>query len=176
VSSLSSLSSPVRILRLPHNPDLPLPSRQTAGAAGYDVCSAEPDLVLQPNERRAIATGLVFELPAGMEMQVRPRSGLALKHGLTVPNAPGTIDPDYRGELKIIVFNLGADPIPVRRGDRIAQLVFARFETPALEETNTIGATERGAGGFGSTGGVAGRESQVARAPSHVPPPTLHQS
>src|SRR5687768_1725502 len=101
----------VRIQRLAHNPDLPLPSRQTSGAAGYDVCSAEPDLVLAPNERRAIATGLVVELPAGVEMQVRPRSGLALRYGLTVPNAPGTIDPDYRGELKVIVFNLGTEPV-----------------------------------------------------------------
>jgi dUTP pyrophosphatase len=108
--------------------------------------------VLQPNERRAIATGLVFELPAGLEMQVRPRSGLALKHGLTLPNAPGTIDPDYRGELKVIVMNLGADPVPIRRGDRIAQLVFARFEAPALEEADAVSATERGTGGFGSTG------------------------
>jgi dUTP pyrophosphatase len=142
----------VRIQRLAHNPDLPLPSRQTAGAAGYDVCSAEPDLVLAPNERRAIATGLVVELPAGVEMQVRPRSGLALRHGLIVPNAPGTIDPDYRGELKVIVFNLGTEPVHVRRGDRIAQLVFARFETPTLAEADALTTTERGAGGFGSTG------------------------
>lgn len=154
---------------MPHHADLPLPSRQTAGAAGYDVCSAEPDLVLQPNERRAIATGLVFELPAGVEMQVRPRSGLALKHGLTVPNAPGTIDPDYRGELKVIVFNLGTAPVPIRRGDRIAQLVFARFETPVLEEADIISATERGAGGFGSTG--AGRESPVAGREPHAETP-----
>jgi len=114
--------------------------------------------VLEPNERRAIATGLVFELPSGIEMQVRPRSGLALKHGLTVPNAPGTIDPDYRGELRVIVFNLGAAPVTIRRGDRIAQLVFARFETPTLEEADAVSATARGDGGFGSTG--AGRESQ----------------
>ena len=142
----------VRIVRLPHNPDLPLPSRQTDGSAGYDVASAEADLTLAPNERRAIGTGLVFELPAGVEMQVRPRSGLALKHGLIVPNAPGTIDPDYRGELKVIVFNLGTDPLVVRRGDRIAQLVFARFETPLLEDVAAVSATARGEGGFGSTG------------------------
>lgn len=142
----------VRILRLPNNPDLPLPSRQTAGAAGYDVASAEPDFVLAPGERRAIATGLAFELPAGMEMQVRPRSGLALKHGITLPNAPGTIDPDYRGELKVIVANGGDDPVTIRRGDRIAQLVFARFETPGLSEASTLDGTGRGTGGFGSTG------------------------
>lgn len=142
----------VRILRLPSNPDLPLPSRQTAGAAGYDVASAEPDFVLAPGERRAVATGLAFELPPGMEMQVRPRSGLALRHGITLPNAPGTIDPDYRGELKVIVSNGGDDPVTIRRGDRIAQLVFARFETPTLTEASTLEGTGRGAGGFGSTG------------------------
>jgi dUTP pyrophosphatase len=142
----------VRIARLPHNPDLPLPSRQTAGAAGYDVASAEEDFTLLPDERRAVATGLVFALPAGMEMQVRPRSGLALRHGITVPNAPGTIDPDYRGELKVILRNGGTEPFVIRRGERIAQLVFARFETPVIEEESALGETSRGAGGFGSTG------------------------
>lgn len=142
----------VRILRLPHNPDLPLPARQSAEAAGYDVCSAEPDLVLAPNERRAVGTGFAFALPSGMEMQVRPRSGLALKHGLSVPNAPGTIDPDYRGELKVILINLGAEPVSIRRGDRIAQLVFARFEAPTLEPSDSLDDTARGSGGFGSTG------------------------
>ncbi|MGQ0647773.1 MAG: dUTP diphosphatase [Gemmatimonadaceae bacterium] len=142
----------MNILRLPHNPDLPLPARQSAGAAGYDVCSAEPDFSLAPNETKAVATGLVFELPAGLEMQVRPRSGLALTHGITLPNAPGTIDPDYRGELKVIMRNQGPAPVLVRRGDRIAQLVFARFETPELREAQTLDATPRGDGGFGSTG------------------------
>jgi dUTP diphosphatase len=142
----------IRIARLPSNPDLPLPSRQTAHAAGYDVASAEPDLVLVPGERRAVGTGLTFELPEGYEMQVRPRSGLALKHGITLPNAPGTIDADYRGELKIILQNGGTDPVTIRRGERIAQLVFARHEAPELLETETIGETARGAGGFGSTG------------------------
>ncbi|MEP7345560.1 MAG: dUTP diphosphatase [Gemmatimonadaceae bacterium] len=142
----------VRIQRLPHNPDLPLPSRQTEGAAGFDVASAEPEFVLAPGERRAVATGLVFELPAGVEMQVRPRSGLALRHGITLPNAPGTVDADYRGELKVILQNGGAEPVTLRRGERIAQLVFARFETPALEETAALTPTARGAGGFGSTG------------------------
>ncbi len=142
----------VRVLRLEQNPDLPLPSRQSSGAAGYDVCSADPDLVLAPNERRAVGTGLAFALPPGMEMQVRPRSGLALQHGLSVPNAPGTIDPDYRGELKVILINLGSEPVTIRRGDRIAQLVFARFEAPVLDVVDTLDETSRGSGGFGSTG------------------------
>lgn len=142
----------VRVLRLEQNPDLPLPSRQSSGAAGYDVCSADPDLVLAPNERRAVGTGLAFALPPGMEMQVRPRSGLALTHGLSVPNAPGTIDPDYRGELKVILINLGSEPVTIRRGDRIAQLVFARFEAPVLDVVDTLDETSRGSGGFGSTG------------------------
>jgi dUTP pyrophosphatase len=114
--------------------------------------SAEPDLVMQPGERRAVATGLVFEIPDGVEMQVRPRSGLALKHGITLPNAPGTIDSDYRGELKIILANIGADAVTIRRGDRIAQLVFARYEVPSLAEAEELTATGRGEGGFGSTG------------------------
>jgi dUTP pyrophosphatase len=142
----------VRIVRLQSNPDLPLPSRQTEHAAGYDVASAEADLVLAPGERRAVATGLVFELPTGYEMQVRPRSGLALKHGITLPNAPGTIDADYRGELKVILQNAGSAPVAIRRGDRIAQLVFARHESPVLVETDDVGTTSRGEGGFGSTG------------------------
>jgi dUTP pyrophosphatase len=142
----------VAVRRLAHNPDLPLPSRQTAESAGYDVSSCEPDFVLAPGERRAVATGFAFALPPGVEMQVRPRSGLALRHGLTLPNAPGTIDPDYRGELKVIVLHAGTEPIPVRRGDRIAQLVFSRFETPALREAASLDETARGSGGFGSTG------------------------
>ena len=142
----------VRVTRLPSNPDLPLPSRQSAQAAGYDVASAEPEFVLSPGERRAVATGLVFELPEGFEMQVRPRSGLALKHGITLPNAPGTIDADYRGELKVILQNGGAEAVTIHRGERIAQLVFARHESPSLTESDGVGETTRGAGGFGSTG------------------------
>jgi dUTP pyrophosphatase len=142
----------VRIRRLPNNPDLPLPAQQTPGAAGYDVSSAEPDFALAPGERRAVATGLAFELPAGLEKQVRPRSGLALKHGLTLPNAPGTIDPDYRGELMVILYNAGSAPVTIGRGDRIAQLIFARYETPVITESDALESTERGAGGFGSTG------------------------
>lgn len=143
---------PVRIQRLPSNPDLPLPARATDGAAGYDVRSADPDLVLAPGERRLIGTGLVFAVPPGYEIQVRPRSGLALRYGLTIPNSPGTIDSDYRGELRVIVQNGGAVPIPIARGERIAQLVFARYEVAALEEVAAIDETARGAGGFGSTG------------------------
>ena len=142
----------VRFRRLPANPDLPLPSRQTGGSASYDVASAEPDFILQPGERRLVGTGLEMELPDGIECQVRPRSGLALKHGIILPNSPGTIDPDYRGELRVIVWNSGAEPFPVPRGTHIAQLVFARFEAPEIGESGELSPTDRGAGGFGSTG------------------------
>ncbi len=142
----------VRFRRLPTNPDLPLPTRQTQGSAGYDVASAEPDFLLQPGERRLVATGLEIELPPDVECQVRPRSGLALRHGITLPNTPATIDPDYRGELRVILWNAGTDPVPIPRGTRIAQLVFARFETPVVEEAAELSPTERGTGGFGSTG------------------------
>jgi dUTP pyrophosphatase len=138
--------------RLPHNPDLPLPTRQTAGSAGYDVASAEVTFVLRPGERRLVATGLRMELPPNLECQVRPRSGLALHHGLTLPNTPATIDPDYRGELRVILWNAGSEPIEIRRGMRIAQLVFARFEVPELVEAAELAPTERAATGFGSTG------------------------
>ena len=148
----SSARPTVRVRRLQHGLEVPLPVPATSGSAGHDVCSAEPDFVLLPGARRAVGTGLVFELPLGIEMQVRPRSGLALKHGITVPNAPGTIDADYRGELQVIMQNLGSDPVHVRRGDRIAQLVFARYEVPRLEEASELSETVRGAGGFGSTG------------------------
>jgi dUTP pyrophosphatase len=142
----------VRFRRLESNPDLPLPARQTAGSAGYDVASCEPDFELAPGERRAVATGLAMELPDGVECQVRPRSGLALRHGLTLPNTPATIDPDYRGELRVILWNAGDGPVRITRGMRIAQLVFARFESPEIVETGALGATARGATGFGSTG------------------------
>jgi dUTP pyrophosphatase len=142
----------LRIKRLESNPDLPLPSRQSAHAAGYDVASCAPDFILEPGERRAVGTGLVFELPEGFEMQVRPRSGLALRHGITLPNAPGTIDADYRGELKVILQNGGHEPVTIRRGERIAQLVFARHESPSLLESDEVNHTARGLGGFGSTG------------------------
>jgi dUTP pyrophosphatase len=142
----------VRFQRLAHNPDLPLPARQTAGSAGFDVASAEADFVLAAGERRLVATGLAMELPEGVECQVRPRSGLALRHGITLPNSPATIDPDYRGELRVILWNAGSEPVPIPRGTRIAQLVFARFAAPEIVETEEVGATERGTGGFGSTG------------------------
>lgn len=142
----------VRFFRMESNPDLPLPARQTEGAVGYDVCSAEPELMLQPGQRRAISTGFRIELPIGMECQVRPRSGLALKYGLTLPNAPATIDPDYRGELKVILWNAGDEPVAITRGMRIAQLVFSRFETPRVAEVDELQETERGSNGFGSTG------------------------
>jgi dUTP pyrophosphatase len=142
----------VRFERLGINPDLPLPSRQTSGAAGYDIRSAEPDFVISPGERRAVSTGFRMELPPHLECQVRPRSGLALRHGLTLPNTPATIDPDYRGELKVILWNAGPDPVEITRGMRIAQLVFARFESPTVVEADLLDSTARGSGGFGSTG------------------------
>lgn len=142
----------VRFIRTEQNPDLPLPARQTDGSVGYDVSSAEPDFVLAAGERRLVGTGLRMELPADLECQVRPRSGLALRHGITLPNAPATIDPDYRGELKVILWNAGTEDVPIERGTRIAQLVFARFSTPEVVEAQSLGETERGSGGFGSTG------------------------
>jgi len=145
------LSDVVRFKRLPENQDLPLPSRATPNAAGYDVRSAE-DFVLAPRVIRLVSTGLEMELPEGMECQVRPRSGLALRHGVTLPNSPGTIDPDYRGELRIILQNNGTEPVTFMRGDRIAQLVFQRFSAPEVIEASELGVTARGDEGFGSTG------------------------
>jgi dUTP pyrophosphatase len=142
----------VRFLRLATNPDLPLPNRATPHAAGFDVRSADGDLELRPGEIRAVSTGLVMELPLGLECQVRPRSGLAARFGITLPNSPGTIDPDYRGELKVLLQNTGPKPVSIARGERIAQLVFARFEVPEVLEVEEISETDRGEGGFGSTG------------------------
>jgi dUTP pyrophosphatase len=142
----------VRFRRLESNPDLPLPGRATEHAAGYDIRSAEESVTLQPGEIRLVSTGLVMELPEGVECQVRPRSGLALKHGITLPNSPGTIDPDYRGELRVIMQNTGSKAVTLSRGERIAQLVFARFEAPEVLEVDEVSLTERGDGGFGSTG------------------------
>jgi dUTP pyrophosphatase len=141
----------VRFVRLDGHADLAPPSRGTARAAGYDVRSAEA-VVLEPGQIRLVGTGFALELPDDLECQVRPRSGLALKHGITVPNSPGTIDPDYRGELRIILQNLGCDTVRLERGERIAQLVFARFEAPELVEVEALSVTSRGEGGFGSTG------------------------
>jgi len=142
----------VRFRRLESNPDLPLPGRATPHAAGYDVRSADPDFELGPGEIRAVATGLIMELPPGVECQVRPRSGLAARYGITLPNSPGTIDPDYRGEVRVLLQNAGPAPVAIRRGERIAQLVFARFEAPFVEEAPVLSETMRGEGGFGSTG------------------------
>lgn len=141
----------VLVRRLAHGEGLPLPARATNGSAGYDIASAE-DVTVQPLERRLIPTGFAFAIPAGFEMQVRPRSGLALRQGLTLPNTPATIDSDYRGELLIAVINLGTAPVNVTRGMRIAQLIIARVEAPAMVEVMELPETERGSGGFGSTG------------------------
>ena len=141
----------IRITRLPHGEGLPLPSYATPGAAGLDVVAAE-DLDLMPGQRHAVATGFRVAIPEGYEIQVRPRSGLAFKHGITVPNTPGTIDSDYRGELKVLLINHGSEPFPIRRGERIAQLVPAVVTQASFEEVDDLCDTERGHGGFGSTG------------------------
>ena len=147
-------ATPVRVKRLPHGAGLDLPAYATAGAAGMDVVSAE-DVTIAPGGRHAVATGLAMAIPEGFEIQVRPRSGLALKHGITVPNTPGTIDSDYRGELKVILINHGAEPFEIRRGDRVAQLVLAPVTQASWLPVDELDETERGAGGFGSTGGLA---------------------
>ncbi len=144
----------VAILRLPHGEGLALPAYATGGAAGMDVLSAE-DVTIAPGARHAVATGFAVAIPAGYEIQVRPRSGLALKHGITVPNTPGTIDSDYRGELKVILINHGTEPFGIARGDRVAQLVLAPVTQAAWREADSLDETGRGAGGFGSTGGHA---------------------
>ena len=141
----------IRLKRLPHGDGLPMPSYATAHAAGMDVVAAE-DLTLQPGGRHAVATGFAMAIPVGYEVQVRPRSGLALKHGISLPNTPGTIDADYRGELKVILINLGNEPFVIARGDRIAQLVAAPVQMARFAEVEELDATVRGSGGFGSTG------------------------
>lgn len=145
---------PVRIKRLPHGHGLGLPAYATSGAAGMDVLSAE-SVTLKPGQRHAVATGLAMAIPQGFEIQVRPRSGLALKHGISVPNTPGTIDSDYRGELKIILINHGSDEFTIARGDRVAQLVLAPVVQASWDEVEELDETARGEGGFGSTGGHA---------------------
>jgi dUTP pyrophosphatase len=143
----------VLVERLPHGEGLPLPTYATPDAAGADLHAAvDGALVLAPMERSAVPTGLKLAIPAGYEGQVRPRSGLALRQGLTVANAPGTVDADYRGEVKVIVVNLGAEPVTIRRGDRIAQLVIAPVEQAAFAGVARVPETTRGDGGFGSTG------------------------
>ena len=141
----------IELRRLPHGEGLPLPAYATDGAAGMDVVSAEA-LTLAPGARAAVGTGFAIAIPAGHEIQVRPRSGLAFKYGVTCLNTPGTIDSDYRGEVKVILANLGQDPFDIARGDRIAQLVPAVVLRATLDEVATLDDTSRGAGGFGSTG------------------------
>ena len=141
----------IKLTRLPHGEGLPLPKYATEHAAGLDVVAAE-DLVLEPGQRRAVATGFAIEIPHGNEVQVRPRSGLALKNGITCLNTPGTIDSDYRGEVKVILANLGSEPFAVKRGERIAQLVPAPVLRAHFTEVHELEETARGSGGFGSTG------------------------
>jgi dUTP pyrophosphatase len=150
-----SKSIVVEIKHLPHASGLPLPAYQSTHAAGLDLLAAVPDdapLVLSPGRYALVATGLVIALPDGFEAQVRPRSGLAAKHGVTVLNAPGTVDADYRGEIGVLLINHGAEPFTIRRGERIAQMVIAPVARAELLASTTLSATERGAGGFGSTG------------------------
>ena len=145
----------VRVERLPHSEGLPLPAYETSGSAGLDLRAAVADetpLTLEPGARALVPTGLKIALEPGFEAQVRPRSGLALKHGVTCLNSPGTVDSDYRGEVGVILINHGAEPFVVRRGERIAQMVIARHEQAAMVEVETLDETARGAGGFGSTG------------------------
>lgn len=144
------------MIRLPEaDPTVPLPSYETPGAAGADIRANFPDrsaVTLSPGERRLIPTGLSVEIPPGFEMQIRPRSGAALKHGLGLPNSPGTIDSDYRGQLGVILINLGDQPVSIHHGDRIAQAIIAPVVRAIFEEAEALSETERGAGGFGSTG------------------------
>jgi dUTP pyrophosphatase len=141
----------VLITRLPHGDGLPLPAQATPGAAGYDIASADEGR-LAPLERRLFRTGFAIAVPEGFECQIRPRSGLALRHGITLPNTPATIDSDYRGELMIALINLGSEPFEVTRGMRIAQMVVARVETVAFRPVENLPDSHRGVSGFGSTG------------------------
>ena len=151
-----SVGSPplnVRIERLAHAEDLPLPATATALSAGLDLAAAiEDELVLAPGQRELVPTGFAIALPEGYEAQVRPRSGLALRHGIVMPNAPGTIDADYRGEIGVLRMNLGDEPLRIQRGDRIAQLVVAPVTSVSWDEVDRLDETERGSGGFGHTG------------------------
>lgn len=143
----------VSIQRLPHGGDLPLPAYETLHSAGMDLIAAvEAPVTLAPGERVLVPTGIAIALPEGYEAQIRPRSGLALKHGIALPNAPGTIDADYRGEIGIIMINTGAEPFTVERGMRIAQMVVGPITRVAWQEVDALSETARGAGGFGSTG------------------------
>src|SRR5690242_18519346 len=143
----------IAVRRLPHNADLPLPAYATAGAAGMDLLAAvEAPITIAPGTRALIPTGLAVALPPGYELQIRPRSGLALRHGIVLPNSPGTIDEDYRGEIQVILLNTGDAPFTVERGARIAQAVLAPVTRARWHEVTSLDATERDAGGFGSTG------------------------
>jgi dUTP pyrophosphatase len=145
----------VEIQRLPHSDGLALPAYQTAHAAGLDLLAAVPEdkpLTMQPGQRALVPTGLMIAVPPGHEAQVRPRSGLALKHGVTVLNAPGTVDADYRGEVSVLLINHGEEPFTIRRGERIAQLVIAAVTQANLVAVASLSSTDRGSGGFGSTG------------------------
>jgi dUTP pyrophosphatase len=149
------MSVDVRVKRLPHGKDLPLPTYQTASSAGLDLQAAiapQTTLVIEPGSRELVPTGLAIELPEGFEAQIRPRSGLALKKGVTLVNTPGTIDADYRGEIGVIVINHGAEPFEIVRGDRIAQMIVAPVVQARLVEVDELSSSDRGAGGFGSTG------------------------
>ncbi|MCC7509522.1 MAG: dUTP diphosphatase [Planctomycetes bacterium] len=143
----------LKLKRLPHGSGLPLPAYQTEHAAGADVHAAiEAPVLLPPGQRALVPTGFCYEIPPGYEMQVRPRSGLAAKHGVTVLNTPGTIDADYRGELKVLLVNLGAEPVEIKRAERIAQIIIAPVSHATFHEAKELSDTIRGSGGFGSTG------------------------
>jgi dUTP pyrophosphatase len=147
------MTTAIRVRRLPHNTDLPLPAYATAGAAGMDLVAAvTTPVTIDPGKRALIPTGLAVALPPGYELQIRPRSGLALRHGIVLPNSPGTIDEDYRGEVQVIVLNAGDAPFTVERGNRIAQAVLAPVARARWLETETLDDTARSEGGFGSTG------------------------
>ena len=151
----------IQLQWFPNGKGLPAPTYATDGAAGLDVVAAE-DIILAPGQRHAVATGFAIAIPEGYEVQVRPRSGLAIKHGITCLNTPGTIDHDYRGEVKVILANLGSEAFEVRRGERIAQLVPAPVLKAAFHEVDSLSETERGAGGFGSTGMIAAKTNSLS--------------
>jgi len=178
VPAKSNAGVQVRVVRLAHGAGLPLPAYQTQGAAGLDLLAAlgvQSPMILAPGARALLPTGLIIELPLGYEAQVRPRSGLALNSGVTVLNSPGTIDSDYRGEVRVILANLGQAPFEIRRGERIAQLVISPVTRAELIEVSEISNTARGEGGFGSTGKTAPNENarsrQTAPKKKSIPPP-----
>lgn len=165
----------VKVKRLPHAEGLPLPAYQTPQSAGMDLLAAVPEgkgVKLKPLARALIPTGLAIELPAGTEAQVRPRSGLAIKNGITVLNSPGTVDADYRGEVSVILINLGNAPVTISRGDRIAQMIIAPVVQAALSEQKDLSQTARGAGGFGSTGKTTAEPDQKRSKKNPAPRPT----